>query len=62
LDLAQVISGADLFIGNQSCAYAIAEGLKKRAVLEVCTWLPNCLFHRPDVTHGWDFGTKLPDL
>lgn len=62
LALAQVIAGAELFIGNQSCPYAIAEGMKKRAVLEVCRWLPNCLFHRADCTHGWDSNVELPDL
>lgn len=62
LELAQVIAGADLFIGNQSCAYAIAEGLKKPAILEVCPWLPNCLFHRSDVIHGWNADIDLPSL
>lgn len=62
LSLAQTIAGADLFIGNQSCAYAIAEGLKKPAILEVCPWLPNCLFHRSDVTHGWNADIDLPPL
>lgn len=62
LALAQVIAGAELFIGNQSCPYAIAEGMKKRAVLEVCRWLPNCLFDRADVIHGWDANFELPDL
>lgn len=62
LAVAQVIAGADLFIGNQSCPYAIAEGLKKPAVLEVCPWLPNCLFDRPDCWHGWDASSELPDL
>jgi hypothetical protein len=54
LKAAQVIAGADLFIGNQSACYAIAEGLKKNAMLEVCPWLPNCLFHRGNCWHGWD--------
>lgn len=62
LALAQVIAGAELFIGNQSCPYAIAEGMKKRAVLEVCRWLPNCLFHRADCAHGWDAAVELPEL
>lgn len=62
LSLAQVIAGSDLFIGNQSCPYAIAEAMKKRAVLEVCRWLPNCLFNRPDCVHGWDSDVQFPDL
>ncbi len=60
--LARIIAGADLFIGNQSCAYAIAEGLKKPAILEVCPWRPNCLFHRSEVIHGWDANIDLPPL
>lgn len=62
LDVARVIAGADLFIGNQSCAYAIAEGLKKPAILEVCPWLPNCLFYRSDVVHGWNADIDLPPV
>lgn len=62
LELAQVIAGADLFIGNQSCAYAIAEAMKHIAVLEVDPKLPNCLFGRPDCVQGWNQETKLPDL
>lgn len=59
LDVAQVIAGSDWFIGNQSCAYAIAEALKHKAVLEVCPGAPNCLFHRPNVFHGWPGLDKL---
>jgi len=62
LAVARAIAGAELFIGNQSCAYAIAEGLKKPAILEVCPWLPNCLFHRSDVIHGWNADIDLPQL
>lgn len=62
LTLARVIAGADLFIGNQSLPYAIAEGLKKRAVLEVCPGLPNCLFQRVDCIHGWGADVELPEL
>ncbi len=48
LELAQVIAAATIFIGNQSCPYAIAEGLKKACVLEVCPYVPNCCFNRDD--------------
>lgn len=61
-DAATVIAGADLFIGNQSVCHAIAEGLKKRIVLEVWPQGPNCLFFRPDVIHGWDQNVELPEL
>lgn len=62
LQVAQVIAGADLFVGNQSCPHAIAESLKKRIVLEVWKQGPNCLAFRPDVIHGWSADIKLPDL
>lgn len=45
LDLARVIAGADLFIGNQSSPFAIAEGLKRPAILEADGRHDNC--HRP---------------
>lgn len=62
LQLAEVIAGADLFIGNQSLPYAIAEGMKKPAILEVWAGHADCLFHRPDCWHGWDHTVTLPDL
>lgn len=46
LELAEVIAGAELFIGNQSCACAIAEGLKKEIIQETFPDYPNCIFHR----------------
>lgn len=35
LELANIINGADLFIGNPSLAYAIAEGLKVPRIVEI---------------------------
>lgn len=52
LDVARLIAGASLFIGNQSCCYAIAEGLKKPAILEEYPSVPNCRFDRPDVVRS----------
>lgn len=46
LELAQIIQGAELFVGNQSLPFAIAEGLHKRVYLEVCKVSPNCNFLR----------------
>lgn len=43
LEVAEVISSSNLFIGNQSADYAIAEGLKHERILEVCLDAPNCL-------------------
>lgn len=59
---ARVIAGADLFVGNQSCAFWLAEGLKKRLVLEVWPDGPNCLVPREGSTPGFDETTALPDL
>lgn len=61
-EAAQVISGCDLFIGNQSVCFWLAEGMKKRILLEVWKAGPNCLIHRPGVVHGWDRRVELPDL
>jgi hypothetical protein len=46
LELAKLISGCSLFIGNQSSPYSIAEGLKKDTIQVVCDECPNCLFER----------------
>ena len=62
LEVAEVIAGADLFIGNQSCPHAIAEGLKKNILLEVWPAGPNCLVYRPGVTHWWRDEVELPDV
>jgi len=42
LELAQVIKGSKLFIGNQSLCFALAEGMKVSRVLEVYHIRPNC--------------------
>lgn len=61
-EAARVIAGCKLFVGNQTSTHAIAEGMKKRIVLEVWKEGPNCLVFRPGVTHGWDQHVQLPDL
>lgn len=62
LEAAQVIAGSVLFIGNQSVCHAMAEGLKKRILLEVWESGPNCLHFRDGVTHGWDEKVILPEI
>jgi hypothetical protein len=62
LEAARVIAGAELFVGNQTATHAIAEGMKKRIILEVWREGPNCIVHRPGVVHGWDQYVKLPEL
>lgn len=49
LELARVIAGCSLFIGNQSCPYAMAEGLKKNAILEAFYHAADCQFSRPNL-------------
>jgi hypothetical protein len=46
LIVAEVIAGAELFVGNQSCSHAIAEALKQRLVQDTCGWCPNTIFVR----------------
>ena len=47
--LASAIASSKLFIGNQSCPFAICEGLKVPAILAVCEDAPNCMFDRPEL-------------
>jgi hypothetical protein len=52
LELAQVINGSRLFIGNQSFPFSIAEGLKTKRILEVYWRAPNVI---PEGANGYDF-------
>lgn len=54
LQVAEYIAGCNIFIGNQSAPYAIAEGLKKNSIQEVCLFCPNCIFDRPNAFYLWD--------
>lgn len=60
LEMAQLIRGSELFIGNQSCANAMAEGLKHRSIQETSTFIPDCIFLRPNAQHCWDGSVILP--
>ena len=62
LELAQLIDSCKLFIGNQSLPYAIAEGLKKSALLEVWPEGPNCIFNRLNVIYIYDETIFLPEI
>jgi hypothetical protein len=62
LELARVIAGSQLFVGNQSCPAAVAEGLKHTLVLEVYPPLPNCCFERAGRINAWDDHFTPPDL
>lgn len=52
LHLAKILKSCALFIGNQSFAFSVAEGLKITRVLEVCPFAPNVI---PHGDKGWDF-------
>jgi len=52
LELARIIAGCRLYIGNQSLPYAICEGLKHDSILEVWSEGPNCLFNRKNAIYG----------
>jgi len=62
LDVARLIAGSKLFIGNQSVPYAIAEGLKHRTVQEPSTKIPDCMWARPNATFGWRATVPLPEI
>lgn len=51
LELAEVVAGCELFIGNQSFVYSIAEAIKVPRVLEACPFCPNVLPHGDS---AWD--------
>jgi hypothetical protein len=52
LELAQIIAGSKLFIGNQSFPFSIAEGLKVKRILEVYIPCPNVIV---EGSNGYDF-------
>jgi len=52
LQMAEIIAGSYLFIGNQSFPFSVAEGLKVRRLLEVCHLCPNVIVEGGD---GYDF-------
>lgn len=48
LEVAKIIQGSQLFIGNQSSCFAIAEGLGAPRILEVCPEAPNVIPATPN--------------
>lgn len=51
-EMASVIAGCKLFIGNQSLPYSLAEGLKVPRILEVFPNAPNVI---PEGPNGYDY-------
>lgn len=62
LELARLIAGCRLYIGNQSLPYSICEGLKRDSILEVWTEGPNCLFKRPNAIYGESAVVYIPKI
>jgi hypothetical protein len=62
LEVAKAIQSCDLFIGNQSSPNAVALGLGKRCIQEVCLWQPDCIFPRDNVQYCTKGGCVLPDI
>jgi hypothetical protein len=60
LEAARVISGAKVFIGNQSCPMAITIGLGVNVIQE--SWGPdaNCLFERNNFLAVHGNSVKIP--
>lgn len=56
LSLARAVAGCKLFIGNQSFAYTLAEGLKVPRVLEICPYCPNAA---PCGERAWDVLSQI---
>ena len=52
-ELAQVIKASNLFIGNQSMAYAIAEQMKHHRILEICPSAHNVIPTGPNGYGAW---------
>jgi len=62
LEVAQIIAGSALFIGNQSSCMTVAEGLKHPRIQEVCLTQPDCIY--PPGTGAQyvaDGNVRLPD-
>ena len=60
LELAKLIAGADLFIGNQSSPMGLAIGLGVPFIQETCLWTPDCLYPRENGFYCYDGG--IPSL
>ena len=62
LELARMIAGCRLFIGNQSFAYSIAEGLKQNTLQETNQMIPDCMFVRHNAKFGMNAMVDFPEL
>lgn len=60
LDVGQLISGARMFIGNQSSAMTIAEGLKKPRIMEMALGVCDCVYPGEGAQYVADGAVVLP--
>lgn len=60
LDVAKLIKGSLLFIGNQSAPNAACEGLKHNSIQETSLTAPDCIYARSNAQHVYDGRVKLP--
>lgn len=51
LEAARIIAGSRVFIGNQSGLMAIAQGLGKDLIQEVCDWSPDAVIDLPNAQY-----------
>ncbi|WP_149108655.1 glycosyltransferase family protein [Limnoglobus roseus] len=61
LQLAEVVQGCELYVGNQSAPFAVAEGLKVPTILEIGP-INNCHWERVGNIHGWGENVRLPEI
>lgn len=62
LEMARVIAGSELFIGNQSFPMALALSLNVPVIQETCVRTPDCVFHRKNFTSFISGELKLHPL
>lgn len=55
LEFASIIKGSDIYIGNQSLGFSLAEGMKHPRVLEIYMGAPNCT---PQSENGYELLTE----
>lgn len=59
LEVASLIEGSDIYIGNQSCPYAICEGLKHRSIQETHLQIWDCIYPRTNALYCFDGALKF---
>lgn len=62
LEMAQIIAGSELFMGNQSVGLAIAEAIKHPRIVELCPWQPDVIIGGGNVQWSSDGAYRLPAM